>query len=148
MTDGSRSVMWIVRRIRWIMLVSGVLTATMLQAALAPDAALQSTFGETVSGPVARLVVRNWGVLIALVGGMLIYGAFNPPQRALVLVVAGVSKVTFIALVLSEGGRYLSNQAGVAVAIDSVMVIVFGWYLVAARAASRQPAETSAHLSV
>jgi len=73
--------MWIVNYTRWIMLVSGVLTATMVQAALTPDSALQSNFGETVSGPLAHLVVRNWGALIALVGGMLIYGAFNPLQR-------------------------------------------------------------------
>ena len=40
-------VMWIVHYMRWIMLVSGVLTATMVQAAITPDAALQSDFGET-----------------------------------------------------------------------------------------------------
>ena len=65
--------MWIIRSMRWIMLVSGALTATMVQAAFTPDAALQSTFGEAVGGPLAHLVVRNWGALIALVGGMLIY---------------------------------------------------------------------------
>ena len=74
--------------------VSRGLTATMVQAAFAPDAALQSNFGETVSGPLAHLVARNWGALIALIGGMLIYGAFNPLQRPLVLIVAGSSKVT------------------------------------------------------
>jgi hypothetical protein len=42
---------WIVRHIRWIMVVSGVLTTTMVYAAIAPDAALRSTFGETLSGP-------------------------------------------------------------------------------------------------
>lgn len=115
--------MWIVRNMRWIMMVSGVLTATMIQAAIAPDAALQSNFGETVSGPVAYLVVRNWGALIALIGGMLMYGAFNPVHRPLVLIVAGVSKAIFIGLVLFEGTRYLSSQAGMAIAIDSVMVI-------------------------
>jgi len=125
--------MWIVRNMRWIMFVSGFLTATMVQAALTPDAALQSNFGETVDGPLAHLVVRNWGALIALVGGMLIYGAFNPPYRPLVLVVAAASKVIFIALVLSEAARYLDDQAGIAVAIDSVMVALFAWYLVAAR---------------
>ena len=138
--------MWIVRSMRWIMLFSGVLTATMVQAAVTPDAALQSNFGETVSGPLAHLVVRNWGALIALVGGMLIYGAFNPLQRPLVLIVAGASKVIFIALVLSEGTRYLSYQAGVAVAVDSVMVILFVWYLIAARSvaayAVNEPART------
>ena len=38
--------MWIIRSMRWIMLFSGVLTATMVQAANT-DAALQSNFGET-----------------------------------------------------------------------------------------------------
>jgi hypothetical protein len=128
--------MWIVQYMRWIMLLSGVLTATMVQAAIAPDAALESNFGEAVSGPLAHLVVRNWGALIGLIGGMLIFGAFSPPQRPLVLIVAGASKIVFIGLVLSEGTQYLTHQAGVAVMVDSVMVVLFVWYLVAARALS------------
>jgi len=140
--------MWIVHKMRWIMLLSGVLTASMIQAAIAPDAALESNFGETVSGPVAHLVARNWGALIALIGGMLIYGAFNPVHRPLVLIVAGVSKVVFIALVLSEGTRYLSYQAGVAIAIDSVMVLLFAWYLIAARSVAARTAVESARVSV
>ena len=55
------------------------------------------------------------------------WGAAKPADRTLVLVVAGVSKVIFVVLVLSEGTRYLSYQAGVAIAIDSVMVILFAW---------------------
>src|SRR5215470_12507750 len=122
---------WITTNIKWIMVVSGVLTATMVYAALDPDAALQSNFGETLDGPLAKIIVRNWGALIAMVGGMLIYGAFRPAVRSLVLIVAGISKAIFIGLVLSEGTRYLSQQAGVAVAIDSVMVVLFAWYLLA-----------------
>ena len=121
--------------IKWIMLVSGALTATMIHAAIAPQAALRSTFGETLEGPLAEIVVRNWGVLIALVGAMLIYGAFNAAVRPLVLIVAGLSKLAFIALVLSQGTRYLSHQAGIAIAIDLVMVVLFGCYLVWARTA-------------
>lgn len=66
---------------------------------------------------------------------MLIHGAFNPRSRALVLVVAGLGKSIFIALVLIHGRRYLGHQAGVAIAIDAVMVVLFVWYLVAARRA-------------
>ena len=121
---------WILVRIKWIMVVSGILTATMIYAAIAPEAALQSTFGETLDEPLAKIIVRNWGALIALVGGMLIYGAFRPHVRSLVLVVAGASKAVFIALVLSQGTRYLS-QAGLAVAIDSLMIVLFVWYLLA-----------------
>src|SRR5215208_5971060 len=111
---------WVVAKIKWIMFVSGALTCTMLYAAIAPQAALRSTFGETLEGPLAEIVVRNWGALITLVGAMLIYGAFNPQVRSFALTIAGASKLVFIALVLPHGGRYLGHQAGIAIAIDLV----------------------------
>ena len=124
---------WIVTHIKWIMLVSGALTCTMLYAAIAPQAALRSTFGETLEGPLADIVVRSWGALIALVGAMLIYGAYNPAGRPLILTVAGLGKLTFIGLVLAHGERYAAHQAGVVVLIDLAMVALFIVYLVAAR---------------
>jgi hypothetical protein len=124
---------WLASKIKWVMLVSGVLTCTMLYAAVSPEAALNSTFGEGLQGPVASIVVRNWGALIGLVGLMLIYGAFAPPVRRMVLTVAGASKLVFIALVLSYGTQFLGFQAGVAVVVDSLWVLVFGAYLIATR---------------
>ena len=124
---------WLVANIGRIMMVSGVLTLTMIHGAIAPDGALRSTFGETLDGPVADVVVRNWGALIALMGAMLIYGARHPAVRPMVLVVTGASKAIFIALVLSHGGRFLAYQAGVAVAVDLVWVAAFAAYLLAAR---------------
>ena len=111
-----------------------------LRGAIDPEAALLSTFGETLEGTLATVIVRNWGALAALVGGMLMYGAFNAAVRPLVLAVAGASKAVFIALVLSQGNRYLGTQAGVAIAIDSIMIVLFVWYLVAARGAAEAPA--------
>jgi len=49
-------------------------------------------------------------------GAVLIYGARKPEVRPLALTVAGASKVIFIVLVLSQGGRLLGYQAGIAVA--------------------------------
>jgi len=123
----------IVDNIRWIMLVSGALTCTMAYAAIAPEAALLSTFGETLQGPLAEVVVRNWGLLITLVGAMLIYGAFHPPVRSLVLFVAALSKLAFAGLVLAQGARFLGQQAGIAIAIDLVWVVVFVLYLMSPR---------------
>ena len=123
----------IVRHMRWVMLVSGVLTMTMLYAAAAPQAMLRSSFGETLEGPLSDVVVRNWGALIAIVGGMLIYGSTRPALRPLVLVVAATGKAVFIALVLGQGGRYLGQQVMVAVVFDLVMIALFAWYLVAIR---------------
>jgi hypothetical protein len=112
----------------------------MIYAAVAPQAALVSTFGEGLDGPVAEVVVRNWGALIGLVGAMLIYGAFNPPHRRLVLTAAGLSKAVFIGLVLSHGNRFLTHQAGVAVVVDSLFVILFAWYLAAPASRQSPPA--------
>jgi type IV secretory pathway VirB2 component (pilin) len=123
---------WITARIKWIMVVAGALTCTMAYAAISPHAALLNTFGESLQGPVADIVVRNWGALITLIGAMLIYGAFNPANRRLVLIVAGISKVVFIFLVLVYGAQYLS-RAGVAVAVDSVLICLFAIYLVSTR---------------
>lgn len=120
---------FIVDRITWIMLASGALTCTMAYAAIAPRAALQASFGETLDGPLAEVVVRNWGVLITLVGVLLIWGALNAALRVPALVLAGASKVTFIGLVLSQGGRYLGHQAGIAIAIDTLWVVLFALYL-------------------
>ena len=127
---------FIARHIRWIMLFSGALTCTMAYAAIAPQAALLSTFGETLQGPVAEVVVRNWGILITLIGAMLIYGAFNPPVRSLVLVVAGISKLVFVALVLSQGIRFLGHQAGIAIAVDLIWVVIFACYFLGPRTAT------------
>ena len=124
---------WLTDSIKWIMLVSGVLTCTMLYAAIAPEAALTSNFGESLEGPVASIVVRNWGALVGLIGLMLVYGAFHPPVRGLVLTVAGASKLTFVVLLLAHGTRFLGAQAGVAVVVDSIWVLVFAAYLVRAR---------------
>jgi hypothetical protein len=124
---------WVVAKIKWIMLVSGALTCTMLYAAIAPQAALRSTFGDSLEGPLAEIIVRNWGALITLIGVMLIYGAYNPAARSLILIIAGLSKLGFILLVLVYGRQFLAYQAGPAIAIDSIMVVVFTGYVIAVR---------------
>jgi hypothetical protein len=121
------------RHIKPVMLVSGVLTLTMIYAAIAPQAALQGMFGATVTGPLAEVVVRNWGALIAIGGAMLIWAAFHPAQRGIVMAAVGCSKLVFIGLMLSLGRQYLSHQAGLAVAMDAVWVCLFAAYLIEMR---------------
>ncbi len=125
---------WVVTNMKWIMIVSGALTCTMIYALVAPQAALRTTFGESLEGPLAEIVVRNWGALIALVGGMLIYGAYHPPVRPLVLTVAGLSKLVFIGLVVWHGPYYLGS-VGLSNGIDLLMVVLFGGYLIGVRRA-------------
>ncbi|MCV2423490.1 hypothetical protein [Paucibacter sp. DJ2R-2] len=125
------------RSIKWVMFVAGLLTCTMFYALVAPEAALVSNFGQSLDGPVAQIVVRNWGALIGLVGVLLIYGAFREEARTVALLVACSSKLVFIALVLSLGQPYLQYQAGVAVVVDTIMVVLFATYLITQRRSAR-----------
>ena len=111
---------------KWIMLVSGAITFTVISAAFAPQLALSSMFGSSLEGPIAEVVVRQFGVIVALIGGMLIYGAFNPDVRQLVLIVAGLSKLAFVTLVVVYG---FAQQLMHVVIIDGSMVLIFVVYL-------------------
>jgi hypothetical protein len=118
-----------VSNFKWVMLVSGLLTCTMLQALISPQASLQSTFGQTMESNLSELIVRNWGALIGIVGIMLIYGAFRESVRRFVLVIAGSSKIIFILLVLTSNESYMGSGAGTAVIVDSIMVTLYIVYL-------------------
>ncbi len=130
---------WIAKNLKWIMLVAGLLTCTMLYAAIDPLGALRATFGDTLpDGPLVQIVVRNWGALITLVGALLIYGAYRPAARPVVLALAVVSKLVFIGLVLTYGQAYL-DKAAPAIAFDLVVV---GLLSVGLLQALRQPVQS------
>ena len=114
---------------RWIMFVSGALTSTMFYAAIDPAASVRANFGIAMDDPLAQILVRNWGVLVGLIGLMLIYGAFAAVHRRMALLVGGASKIAFIVLVLTFGQSFLRFQVGTAVVIDSLMVVLFALYL-------------------
>ncbi len=115
--------------IKWIMLISGLITCSMFQAFFSPSAGLMTVFGSSIDSPVAEVVIRNWGALIGLVGLMLIFGAFKPHSRALILLLAIVSKAIFIGLVLTFGSDYLET-AITAVVFDSAVVLLYILYLI------------------
>ncbi|PZU97796.1 MAG: hypothetical protein DCE90_06870 [Pseudanabaena sp.] len=122
----------IANQIKWIMLVSGVLTCTLFYAAIAPQAALNYFFGASLEGQLSEIIVRNWGALITLVGAIQIYGAFNSQSRSLILCISIISKLLFVSLVMIYGRAYL-EKAGVAVVIDVVIVGFFAVYLMGNR---------------
>jgi len=114
---------------KWIMLLCGLLTCTMLVGLFSPASSLQSNFGEAlVTGP-ENLVVRGWSALIGLMGIMLIYGAFNPAVRNYSLIIAGINKIIFIGLILIFGRQYMAFGLGTAIVADTIMILLFAVYL-------------------
>ncbi|WP_421133497.1 hypothetical protein [Alteromonas sp. A079] len=119
----------IINNIKWIMLIAGLLTCSMIFAVFAPQEALISMFGEALTEPLAQVIVRSWGFLIFLMGTLLIYGAFNPVYRNLALVLTSISKIAFISLIVVFGTQYI-DKSSLTIALDSVLIIIFLTYLV------------------
>lgn len=118
----------ITNNIKWIMLISGLITCSMFYAVINPEAALNSTFGESISGPVANIVVRSWGSLITLVGAMLIYASFVPKYQKFVAAFAGFSKFIWVSLLLLVGRQFLSTTA-VVIGVDLIVAILLFIFL-------------------
>lgn len=122
----------VLRHFKWLMLVSGVLTASMFYGLFAPQAALESMFGATFAGPLESLVIRSWSALVGLMGVMLIYGALSEKYRAFCATIAATSKAIFVTLVLVYGQAFL-NKAAAAIIMDIVVISATLLFLLALR---------------
>ena len=125
----------ITKNIKWLLLIPGVITCSMIYAVIDPQGALMHTFGDSISGPIAEIVVRNWGFLITMVGALMIYGAYRPQYRDLIIVIAISGKLAFVALNLIYGQAYLAKSA-VAIFFDSVLIVVYLIYFMQSKKVS------------
>jgi hypothetical protein len=123
---------FIIKNIKWVMLVSGVLTFTMFYGLFAPQAALESMFGASFSGTLELIVVRSWCALVGLMGAILIYGALDDKSRVFSISVATASKVIFVSLVIFYGQEFL-GEVGLAIALDCITIALAVLFLVALR---------------
>lgn len=121
---------FIIKNIKWVMLVSGLLTFTMFYGLFAPQASLESMFGVSFSGTLENIVVRSWSALVGLMGAILIFGFYSEKHRVFSISVAAFSKVVFVFLVLVYGQEFL-GAAAPAIAMDCSVIILSGLYLLA-----------------
>lgn len=123
---------FIIKNIKWLMLVSGILTFTMFYGLFAPQEALESMFGASFNGTLENIVIRSWSALVGLIGALLIYGFFSQKNRVFLISIAAFSKVIFVSLVLLYGQEFL-GKVGPAIVMDCVVIILSGVYLLAVR---------------
>lgn len=121
---------FIVKNIKWVMLVSGVFTFTMLYGLFAPQAGLELMFGASFTGTLETIVIRSWSALIGLIGAVLIYGAFSDKHRVFSIVVASLSKLVFVSLMLLYGQEFM-GKAALAIGMDCVVIVLAAFYLAA-----------------
>lgn len=112
---------FIARHFKWLMLVSGVLTATMFYGLVAPQAALESMFGTSFGGQLESIIIRSWSALVGLIGVVMIYGALNERHRVFSASIAALSKAIFVSLVVIYGQEFLGSVAP-AIALDLLVI--------------------------
>jgi hypothetical protein len=123
---------FIIKNIKWVMLVSGVLTATTFYGLFAPQAAVESMFGASFGGPLETLIIRSWSSLVGLIGLVLIFGAFSESNRVFCISIAALSKVIFVSLVLIYGQVFLGSAAP-AIIMDCLVIVLTLSFLVSVR---------------
>lgn len=116
----------------WILIVTGAITALVGLGALRPRQGLKDGFGGEVDDPAALLIIRHWNFLIGVTGVLLLYAAFHPEVRTIVLWIAIASKSAFAALVLAQVRTFAGKPAVIGAIADIVMVALYLLYLVAA----------------
>jgi hypothetical protein len=115
-------------QIQLILLLTGLVTAGAVGLLLAPIPIMKSLFGEAPADLLSLLVVRHWGLLIGLVGGLLIFAAYHAEVRVPTLIVAIIEKVAFaLGVFLSPFRRY--RTALVVALADAGMATVYLMYL-------------------
>lgn len=124
---------WIVAKVKWIMLLAGLVSCAALWGAIEPKEASKYLFDKALKGDLADIIVRDWAVLLTLVGVMLIYGAFQPQHRTPILIGACISKLTFLVLMLVYGEDYFEEKAVWAFVAEIVMVALFVAFMIGMR---------------
>jgi hypothetical protein len=76
-----------------ILVVTGGLTLLAGVTIVAPSAVLGALFGSEEPDIVTRAMARHWGLLVALVGGLLLYAGYDPALRTPVMLAAAVEKL-------------------------------------------------------
>jgi hypothetical protein len=123
---------FIIKNIKWVMLVSGVLTATMFYGLFAPQSALESMFGASFNGSLESIIIRSWSALVGLIGAVLIFGAFSEKHRVFSISIAAFSKSIFVSLILVYGQTFLGKTAP-AIVMDCAVIVLAVVFLVAVR---------------
>jgi hypothetical protein len=89
-----------------------------------PRRLLALILGEKTSDATVILMARHWSLLVALVGGLLIYAAYHPEARVPAMIVGAAEKLVFGILVIASPLRKRRLTLAV-VSADAIMGLLY-----------------------
>src|SRR5262249_30762108 len=89
----------IAAHIQPLLLVTGFVTTLAVAIFVAPRAGLKLLFGVEQADPMTMFIARHWGLLVALVGGLLVAAAYEPGLRVPAMALAVAEKLAIVAMI-------------------------------------------------
>ena len=115
--------------IKWILVISGLLTAAGgLAALLFPQPTLKLVFGADNADVLTEFFARHWGALLFVVCSLTIYAAFFPDTRGPILTAAIFEKVIIFFLIFF-GNLTRTNMMTAIAIMDGSLAVLFTAYL-------------------
>jgi hypothetical protein len=111
-----------------ILVITGALTALAGVGLVVPRQLLDVFLAEKTNDATVILIARHWSLLVALVGGLLIYAAYHPETRVPIMIVAIVEKLALGILVVASPLRKRIITMSV-VCADAIMALLYVLYL-------------------
>jgi len=116
------------RHIKPILIVTGLITASLIIAFFAPAIVLGQWFVDAPADAVSLAVTRHWGLLVFCFGALLVWAAYRPEIRKPVLIFTIVEKVALVLGILLLP-LPLKSGAYVAAGTDAILSTIYLLYL-------------------
>jgi energy-converting hydrogenase Eha subunit E len=117
-------------RMNDILLATGLLTASAGFGVFAPRAFSNSLLGTSSGDAATSVIVRHWSLLLAIVGGLLIFAAYRADVRVPIMIAATIEKLILAALVVASPLRKRLVTVAI-VGADVVMALLYVFMLAA-----------------
>jgi hypothetical protein len=116
-----------------LLLVTGVVTMFPLLHFLFPAAGLRLLYKLELRDEAGSFFARNWGLMAACLGGLLIYAAGHAEARSPIVLAAMLEKAGLVGLIAADWKKPHTRGLRVVFAFDLACVAIYGLWLLGRR---------------
>ncbi|PCJ20816.1 MAG: hypothetical protein COB04_03845 [Gammaproteobacteria bacterium] len=122
----------ITESITWILFIIGVATSSMVGQFLAPKKFLRLVVNIEINDEAGLFYAKHWAMMVFVLGGLLIWAAFDETIRTPVILAAVLEKLVLVYMVLTNMKTPIGRGLLGAAAFDAVSSSILILYLTGA----------------
>jgi hypothetical protein len=115
-----------------ILWVTGAFTATPILQFIAPRQTLARLYRIELTDEAGVFFARHWGLLAAVMGGLLLFAAAHPEVRVAVVTAALIEKAGIVAAVVLARGQPFARGLRLVAGFDAACVVLYAAWLATA----------------